>query len=105
MFTHAGDRESLKQRWKKHLKQALNLLKKSKFHSQKKKNTKLLSQCISNKTIRNLLATLGSGLVGFGLESLQGLGRAARNIKHSRLVCFPCNFRSNWNGYFWETNI
>src|SRR5690606_31836294 len=33
------------------------------------------------KTIKNLLATLGSGLLGFGLESLQGLGRAARNIK------------------------
>ena len=45
------------------------------------KEYKAIKSMYLNKTIRNLLATLGSGLVGFGLESLQGLGRAARNIK------------------------
>ena len=36
------------------------------------------------KTIKNLVATLVSGLLGFGLEALQSLGRSARNIKTSQ---------------------
>ena len=34
-----------------------------------------------NRTIKYLLGMLGSGLVGFGFEALQGLGRAARHIR------------------------
>ena len=81
MFTNAGDRESLKQRWKDALATGVNLVEEIKIPFAEEREYKAVKSMYLNKTIRNLLATLGSGLIGFGLESLQGLGRAARNIK------------------------
>ncbi|MFW6352210.1 MAG: DEAD/DEAH box helicase family protein [Bacteroidota bacterium] len=81
MFSYAGDRESLKQRWKTALETGVTLVEEIKIPFPEEKEYKAVKSMYLNKTIRNLLATLGSGLVGFGLESLQGLGRAARNIK------------------------
>lgn len=81
MFAHAGDRESLKQRWKEALATGVNLVEEIKIPFPEEREYKNVKSMYLYKTIKNLLATLGSGLVGFGLESLQGLGRAARNIK------------------------
>ncbi|MEN5088567.1 DEAD/DEAH box helicase family protein [Sphingobacterium faecium] len=81
MFSYAGDRESLKQRWKTALKTGVTLIEEIKIPFPEEKEYKAVKSMYLNKTIGNLLATLGSGLVAFGLESLQGLGRAARNIK------------------------
>jgi predicted RNase H-like HicB family nuclease len=44
--THAGDRESLKQRWKEALETGVNLVEEIKIPFPEEKNTKLLSQCI-----------------------------------------------------------
>lgn len=81
MFTYAGDRESLKQRWKDALATGVNLVEEIKIPFPEEREYKPVKSMYLNKTIRNLLATLGSGLIGFGLESIQGLSRAARNIK------------------------
>lgn len=81
MFSYAGDRESLKQRWKTALETGVTLIEEIKIPFPEEKEYKAVRSMYLNKTIGNLLATLGSGLVAFGLESLQGLGRAARNIK------------------------
>ena len=81
MFTHAGDRESLKQRWKEALETGVNLVEEIKIPFPEEQEYKAITAMYLNKTIKNLLATLGSGLVSFGLDSLQRLGRAARNIK------------------------
>lgn len=81
MFSYAGDRESLKQRWKTALETGVTLIEEIKIPFPEEKEYMAVKSMYLNKTIRNLLATLGSGLVAFGLESLQGLGRAARNIK------------------------
>ena len=81
MFSYAGDRESLKQRWKTALETGVTLVEEIKIPFPEEKEYNAVKSMYLNKTIRNLLATLGSGLVGFGLESLQGLGRAARNIR------------------------
>ena len=81
MFTYAGDRESLKQRWKEALTTGVTLVEEIKIPFPDERDYNTVKSMYFNKTIKNLLATLGSGLLGFGLESLQGLGRAARNIK------------------------
>jgi superfamily II DNA or RNA helicase len=81
MFSYAGNRESLKQRWKTALETGVTLVEEIKIPFPEEKEYKAVKSMYLNKTIRNLLATLGSGLIGFGLESLQGLGRAARNIR------------------------
>ena len=88
--------QSLKQRWKTALESGVNLVEEIKIPFPEEKEYNAVKSMYLNKTIGNLLATLGSGLVGFGLESLQGLGRAARNIKTTQvenIVYFPgfCN--------------
>jgi len=81
MFSFAKDRKNLKERWEKALKTGVNLVEEIKIPFPKEREYKTVKSMYLNKTIRNLLATLASGLIGFGLESLQGLGRAIRNIK------------------------
>ena len=81
MFSFAGDRESLKQRWEEALATGVNLVEEIKIPFPEKRAYRAVKSIYLNKTIANLLATLGSGLVVFGLESLQVLGRTARTIK------------------------
>ncbi len=81
MFSYAADRESLKQRWETALKSGVTLVEEIKIPFKEEKEYKAIKSLYFYKTIGNLLATLGSGLVGFGLESLQGLGRAAKNMR------------------------
>lgn len=88
MFSYAADRESLKQRWEKALKSGVTLVEEIKIPFKEEKEYKAVKSLYFYKTIGNLLATLGSGLVGFGLESLQGLGRAAKNIRSTKDLYF-----------------
>ncbi len=81
MFSYAGDRESLKQKWKKALETGVTLVEEIRIPFPEEEDYKAVKSMYLNKTIGNLLATLGSGLVAFGLENLQGLGKVARNIK------------------------
>lgn len=80
MFSYATDRESLKQRWEKALKSGVTLVEEIKIPFQEEKEYKAVKSLYFYKTIGNLLAILASGLVGFGLESLEVLGRSANNI-------------------------
>ena len=88
MFSYAADRESLKQRWETALKSGVTLVEEIKIPFKEEKEYKAIKSLYFYKTIGNLLATLGSGLVGFGLESLQGLGRAAKNIRSTKDLYF-----------------
>lgn len=81
MFSLAGDRENLKQRWKTALETGVNLVEEIKIPFQEKKEYKAVKSMYFNKTIGNLIATLVSGLVSFVLESLEVLKEAAENIK------------------------
>ncbi len=81
MFFYAADRENLKERWKTALETGVTLVEEIKIPFPEEKEYKAVKSMYLNKTIGNLLATLGSGLVGFGLEGLQELGKAARKIK------------------------
>lgn len=80
-FRYAGDRESLKSRWKTALKTGVNLVEEIKIPFPEERDFKKVKSLYYNRTIAYLMSMLGSAVVGFGLESLQGLGRAARNIK------------------------
>jgi hypothetical protein len=80
MFSYAADRESLKQRWEKALKSGVTLVEEIKISFKEEKEYKAVKSLYFYKTIGNFLAILASGLVGFGLESLEVLGRSANNI-------------------------
>mgnify|MGYP006193747995 FL=1 len=81
MFFYAADRDNLKERWKTALETGVTLVEEIKIPFPEEKEYKTVKSMYLNKTIGNLIATLGSGLVGFGLEGLQELGKAARKIK------------------------
>ncbi|MFD2034979.1 DEAD/DEAH box helicase family protein [Belliella marina] len=84
MFGHAGDRESLKLRWKEALATGVNLVEEIKIPFPEEREYKAVKSMYLYKTIRNLLGALGSGLLGYGLESLEILGRASKNIKTAK---------------------
>ncbi|MCF1715967.1 DEAD/DEAH box helicase family protein [Flavihumibacter sp. RY-1] len=81
MFTYASDRENLKYRWKNALATGVNLVEEIKIPFPEEREYKTVKSMYFDKTIKNLLATLGSGFIVFGFESLQVLGRLGRNIK------------------------
>lgn len=81
MFELAGNRESLKQSWKTALENGVSLIEEIKIPFSEEKEYTAVKSMYLNKTIGNLLATLGSGLLGFGFESLQCLARASKNIR------------------------
>lgn len=81
MFTHAGDRENLKQRWKEALETGVNLVEEIKIPFPEEREYKTVKSMYLNNTIKNLMAMLGFSILGYLEGILQGLGRAARNIK------------------------
>src|SRR5690606_33268549 len=68
-------------RWKEALATGVNLVEEIKIPFAEEREYKTVKKIYLDKTIGNLIATLVSGLFGFGLESLQGLSRVARHIK------------------------
>ncbi|WP_340154115.1 DEAD/DEAH box helicase family protein [uncultured Marivirga sp.] len=81
MLTNAGQRDQLKKKWKQALESGATLIEEIKVPFPEDKEYKSLKSLYYNRTIKYLLGMLGSGLVGFGFEALQGLGRAARHIR------------------------
>lgn len=81
MLTIAGQRDQLKEKWKQALESGITLIEEIKVPFPENKDYRKVKSLYYNRTIKYLLATLGSGLVGFGFEVLQGLGRVARHIK------------------------
>lgn len=53
---------------------------------------KELKSLYYNRTVKYLLAMLGSGLVGFGFEALKGLERAARGIRSEEDLLYRLMF-------------
>lgn len=83
IINFAGQREVLKRKWDEALKNGVALIEEIKVPFPVDKDYKGIKSLYYNKTIANLLAALGSGLLGFLQGFLDGLGRSARNI-HSR---------------------
>ena len=81
MFSYAGDRESLRKRWEMALATGVTLVEEIKIPFPIEKEYKAVKSMYLNNTILNLLATLGSGLAGFGLDSLQEFVNASKDIK------------------------
>jgi superfamily II DNA or RNA helicase len=81
MFSYAGNRESLKQSWKTALETGVTLVEEIKIPFAEEKDYKTVKSMYFNKTIANLMATLGFTILGYLDAILQGLGRAAKNIK------------------------
>lgn len=77
MFALAADRDSLKMRWEKALITGVNLVEEIKIPFVREKKYEEIMSIHLNKTIRNLLATLTSGVVGFAFGSVKILGKIA----------------------------
>ncbi|SDC54926.1 DEAD/DEAH box helicase family protein [Pedobacter soli] len=81
MFAFAADRENLKQRWQTALEEGISLVEEIKIPFREERPYQEVKAMYLNKTIAHLFATLGSGLLGFGFESLEILARSSRHIK------------------------
>lgn len=81
MFLWAGNRDNLKQRWDEALARGVNLVEEIKIPFSEEKEYHTIKSMYLTRTIANLIATLGSGLLSYLHEILQGLGRAGRNIR------------------------
>jgi superfamily II DNA or RNA helicase len=79
----ASQREGLKKKWNDALMNGVALTEEIKVPFPDDKDYKGIKSLYYNKTIANLMAALGSSLLGFSQGILEGLGRSARNI-HSR---------------------
>lgn len=77
----AADRESLKEKWKKALETGVNLIEEIKIPFPENENYKSTKSFYYNKTIAYLMATLGSGLLGFVQGILEAFSRNAKNIR------------------------
>ena len=81
MFSFAADRESLKQRWKTALNTGVTIVEEIKIPFSEEKEYSSQKTFYFNKTIGNLSGTLVSGLMFFGIESLQGLLRTLLKMR------------------------
>jgi len=80
MFTQAKDREGLRKRWNKAISKGINLVEEIKIPFSKDKDYKPTKTLYFNKTLKNLFATLTSGLIAFSIESLNILTESLRFI-------------------------
>ena len=88
MFSYASQRESLKKRWNIALESGTILVEEIKIPFAEKREYKAVKSLYYYKTIANLLATLVSGLIAFGFESLEFLGRVSRRLNNLRELYF-----------------
>lgn len=77
----AGERDLLKEKWRAALSNGTSLIEEIKIPFPKDKKYKEVKSLYYNRTIKYIFGMLGSGLLGFGFEALQGLGRAAKTIR------------------------
>lgn len=93
MFLYAGDRGNLKMRWKNALANGVCLVEEVKIPFGGERGYNSVKSMYFNKTIKNLLVSLGFGFFSYGLEVLQVFGRSIKVIKsveglHSFLFIF-----------------
>jgi superfamily II DNA or RNA helicase len=81
MINFAAQRDLLREKWELALKQGVSLVEEIKIPFPPEKNYKSIKTFYYNRTIKSMFAMLGSGLAVYGFESLQSLGRMAKNIK------------------------
>jgi superfamily II DNA or RNA helicase len=81
MFLLAGNRETLKQRWKEALATGVNLVEEIKIPFPEGKKYHEVKSMYLTKTVANLIASLVFGLLGYLDGVLQALGRSSRKIK------------------------
>ena len=81
MFSLAGNRENLKHRWEEALVTGVNLVEEIKIPFPEEREYKTIKSMYLDKTIKNLMAMLGFSILGYLEGIIQGLGKAARNIK------------------------
>lgn len=76
----AADRAALKDKWSEALRAGVRLVEELKTPFREDKPYAATKALYYSKTIKNLVGTLGSGLLWFGLDSLSALGKSAKNI-------------------------
>lgn len=81
ILNSAANRDQLKVKWQQALESGASLIEEIKVPFPEDTDFKEIKSLYYNRTIKYLLGMLGSGLVGFGIEALQGLSRVARHIR------------------------
>lgn len=77
-LTYAADRESLKAKWNTALENGVTLIEEIKIPFESDREYSAIKTMYLNKTIANLLAALGFGMLDYLFAILQSLGRAGR---------------------------
>ncbi|SHF75905.1 DEAD/DEAH box helicase family protein [Pedobacter caeni] len=80
-FSFAGDRNSLKERWRLALQSGVNLVEEIKIPFAEKRPFKGISKMYWNRTLRYLISMLGFSIISFLFEFPGYLLRAGRNIR------------------------
>ncbi|QQT32688.1 DEAD/DEAH box helicase family protein [Sphingobacterium multivorum] len=81
MLLFAADRENLRQRWNDALSKGVNLVEEIKIPFAEEQDYQRVKSLYLNKTIRNVLATVGAAWLSFGLDNVQGFFRALKNMQ------------------------
>ncbi len=82
----AADRESLKQRWQKALQKGTTLVEEIKVPFPEQRPYSQAKNMYYNKTIAYLAAMLISGLLGFGMASLEAFGKMMRFVNSPETI-------------------
>jgi len=89
-FQLAKDRHQLQEKWIKALEEGTLLVEEIKVPLPKDQDYRRSKSMYYNRTIKNFSGLLGSGLFGFGIEAIMGMGKASRYIwnKQDLIYCF-----------------
>ncbi|MGB3182024.1 MAG: hypothetical protein WBB45_11575 [Cyclobacteriaceae bacterium] len=88
ILASAGERDQLKQKWQKALESGSTLIEEIKVPFPENKDYSKVKSLHYNRTIRNLLYMLASGIFSFGIEAFNLLGRAFRHIRSKEDIIF-----------------
>lgn len=81
MFSHARDRESLKQKWNEALAKGTKLVEEIMIPFSEEKGYREVKSMYFFNTIKNLIITLGFSMMGYLEGVLEGFRKPARNIR------------------------
>ena len=88
MFSQAGERSKLKEKWRLALESGTILLEEIKVPFSGSEDYGTVKSMHYRKTIKNLQRMLGSGLTAFAFEMLDGFARNARNFRTMQDVIY-----------------
>ena len=89
MFSLAGDRDNLLHRWDTALIKGENLVEEIKIPFVEKQGYKAVTSMYLRKTIANLIAVLGFGLLQFFEDMLRSLGRFVKEMRSLQEIVAP----------------